>query len=69
MTQKEKQLARISLRDDQPLEIHFRPFPEPAPELLKLPGMAKLLADMKLMRESDVESLQRMVLRLQRTLP
>lgn len=56
-----KELSRKSLRKDQVIEIHFAPWPEPPPETLRLPGMMKWWADMKLARERDTETFQSLV--------
>lgn len=69
MTQKEKQLARISLRDDQVLEIHFDRIPEPSPEMLKLPGVAEWWSAMRLWDERRTQAFHRMVTRIQQTPP
>ena len=42
------ELSRKSLRRDQLLELHFSVWPEPPPEMLKLPGVAKWWNEMKL---------------------
>lgn len=59
------QLSRSSLRRDQVLELHFAPWPEPPPEMLKLPGVSKWWTDMKLARERDVQAFHRFVNNLQ----
>lgn len=58
-------LSRKSLRKDQVLEIHFSPIPEPPPEMMKLPGVRAWFEQLKLMRERDTQSFQRMVNNLQ----
>lgn len=60
-----KQLSRTSLRRDQVIEIHFAPWPDPPQEMLKLPGVAKWWDLMKLGRERDTQSIQRLVNNLQ----
>lgn len=58
-------LSRISLRQDQILELHWSPLPEPPPNMMKLPGVAEWWAQMKLARERDVQSFHRLVVNLQ----
>lgn len=59
----ERTLSRLSLRTDQVLEVHFDRYPEPPPEMLKLPGVRSWWEQMKVMRERDIQSLHRFVLR------
>ncbi len=59
------ELSRKSLRRDQLLELHFSVWPEPPPEMLKLPGVAKWWNEMKLARERDVQAFHRFVNNLQ----
>lgn len=54
-------ISRKSLRRDQVLEVHFLPWPEPPPNMMKLPGVADWWNQMKLARERDVQSLHRLV--------
>jgi hypothetical protein len=58
------ELSRRSLRRDQVLEIHFSPLPEPPQQMLKLPGVREWIDQMKLMRQRDVQALERMVANL-----
>jgi len=58
------ELSRRSLRRDQVLEIHFSPLPEPPQQMLKLPGVREWIDQMKLMRQRDVQALERMVTNL-----
>jgi len=51
-------LSRISLRRDKVLELQFSTWPEPPPEMLKLPGVATWWAQMKLVRERDIVSMR-----------
>ena len=60
-----RQLSRLSLRQDQILELHFDKLPEPPVEMMKLPGVRRWFNDMKLVRERDIQSFQRMVNNLQ----
>lgn len=63
MTFEEKKLAlsRLSLRDDQPLEVLFDKLPSPPEKMLKLPGVAEWWAGMKLWDERRVTALRRIV--------
>lgn len=58
-------LSRMSLRQDQVLEFHLTPLPEPPPEAMKLPGMRQWFEQLRLMRERDTQSLYRLVNNLQ----
>lgn len=60
-----RQLSRLSLRTDQILELHFTPLPEPPPEMMKLPGVRSWFEQLKIMRERDVQALNRLVARFQ----
>jgi len=55
------QLSRTSLRRDQVLEIHFAPWPDPPANMMKLPGVQEWWNQMKLCRERDIQTMQRMV--------
>jgi hypothetical protein len=56
-------LSRLSLRTDQVIEFHWAPLPEPPAEFLKLPGARAWFEQLKIMRERDIQSLHRFVLR------
>lgn len=56
-----KDISRKSLRRDQVLEVHFMPWPEPPPNMLKLPGVAEWWNGMKLARERDTQALHRLI--------
>jgi len=58
---KAQALSQRSLRKDQVLEVHFTPFPEPPPEMMKLPGVRAWVSQLRLMRERDTQTLQRLV--------
>ena len=55
------QLSRIAKRRDQVLEVQFGPIPEPPPEMEKLPGITTWFQQLKLSRERDVSSIERML--------
>lgn len=55
------QLSRIALRRDQILEVQFSPWPEPSPAMLKLPGVQEWWNQMKLARERDINTLQKLI--------
>lgn len=55
------ELSRRSLRRDQILELHLSQLPEPSPQLLKMPGFADWFQQLKLMRERDMQALERLV--------
>lgn len=65
MPDKALALSRRALRLDQVLEIHFSPLPEPPAEMMKLPGVRAWIDQLKLMRERDTQTFQRMVNNLQ----
>lgn len=54
-------LSRTALRRDQVLEINWTPWPDPPPELLKVPGFNSWWLQMKLVRERDVETFQKLI--------
>lgn len=56
-----KDLSRISLRNDQVIELNLDNLPDPPPEMLKLPGVAAWWANMKLIRERDKQAFYRLV--------
>lgn len=56
-----RQLSRISLRRDQILEVQFTNWPDPPPEMLRLPGVQKWWDEMKLCRERDINTLQKLI--------
>ena len=55
------QVSRIALRRDQILEVQFSPWPEPSPQMLKLPGVQEWWNEMKLARERDINTLQKLI--------
>ena len=55
------QVSRIALRKDQVLEIQWTPWPEPPPEMIKLPGVREWWQAMRTARDRDIASLQRLV--------
>lgn len=59
------ELSRRSLRQDQILELHFPPWPEPSPEMMKLPGVSAWWTQMRISRERDIQSFHRLVNNLQ----
>lgn len=54
-------LSRLSLRQDQIIELNLDRLPEPPPSMMKLPGVASWFNQMKLARERDTQALYRMV--------
>lgn len=62
-------LSRKSLRPDQILELHLTPFPDPPPEMMKLPGVAAWWQQMRLTRERDMQALHRLVNNLSQNQP
>lgn len=56
-----RQLSRLSLRQDQIIELNLDRIPEPPPEMIKLPGIASWFNQMKLARERDIQAFYRMV--------
>lgn len=60
MTQKEKQLARISLRGDQVLELNLDKLPELPPSIMKMPGMAEWWAGVRLTETRNINALYRL---------
>lgn len=57
----DRQLSRIALRRDQILEVQFGPWPDPPPEMSRLPGVNNWWQQLKLARERDVNSIDRML--------
>lgn len=57
-------LSRRSLRRDQLLEIHLSPMPDPPPEMMRLPGVRQWIEQLHLMRQRDIQALQRLVANL-----
>lgn len=57
----QRQLSRIALRKDQILEVQFGPIPEPPPEMAKLPGVETWFSQLKISRERDISSIDRML--------
>jgi hypothetical protein len=62
---KANELSRRALRHDQPLALEFAPWPDPPPNMMKLPGVSEWWAQMRLARERDVQAIQRLILNLQ----
>lgn len=58
-------LSRKALRRDQILSIQFAPWPEPPPEMMRLPGVRQWWQDMTLARDRDIQTMFRMVNNLQ----
>jgi len=56
-----RQLSRIALRKDQILEVQFTNWPEPPPEMLRLPGVQTWWNEMKLCRERDINTMQKLI--------
>jgi hypothetical protein len=56
-----KQINRIALRKDQVLEVQLGPWPEPPPEMLKLPGIQAWWLEMKLARNRDIDTFNRII--------
>lgn len=54
------QLSRLSLRRDQVLEFDLCNWPEPPPELLKMPGFNTWWQHMLLTRERDRTSFKKL---------
>lgn len=54
-----RELSRRSLRAGQVTEVLLDRLPVPPPEMLKLPGMAKWMEDMRLLRERDIQAFHR----------
>jgi hypothetical protein len=54
-------LSRLSLRQDQIIELNLDRLPEPPASMMKLPGVASWFNQMKLARERDTQALYRMV--------
>lgn len=59
MTQKEKELARISLRGDQVLELNLDKLPDPPPQMMKLPGVAEWWIGVKQTETRNINALYR----------
>lgn len=57
----DRQLSRISLRKDQILQVQFGPWNDPPPEMAKLPGVNPWWNEMKLARERDIATIERML--------
>jgi len=55
-----QQLSRIALRRDQILEVQFGNWPEPLPEMLRLPGIQTWWNEMRLCRERDIQTFKAM---------
>jgi hypothetical protein len=54
-------LSRLSLRNDQVLELHLSPLQDLPPEAAKLPGIKAFWDQMRLMRERDTQAFHRLV--------
>ena len=61
MATKARNLSRVSLRKEQVREIQWSPEAEPSPELLRMPGFKQWHAQMQLVRNRDIESINRAV--------
>jgi len=57
----DRQLSRIARRPDQILEVQWGPIPEPPPEMERLPGIRSWFQQLKLSRERDISSIERML--------
>lgn len=55
----ERELSRRSLRAGQVTEVLLDRLPTAPPEMMKLPGVAKFMEDMRLARERDVQAFHR----------
>ena len=55
-------IQRLAVQPTAVVEVELSPFPEPPPELLRLPGMKTWFESLKLMRQRDKETLQRLLL-------
>jgi hypothetical protein len=53
------ELSRRSLRAGQVKEVLLDRLPDAPPEMLKLPGVAKFIDNMKLARERDIQAFHR----------
>lgn len=61
---KAQMLSQRSLRRDQTLEFHLSPLPDPPDEMLRLPGVRAWVDSLKLMRQRDIQAMQRLVANL-----
>jgi len=57
----DRQLSRISLRPDQILEVQFGPWMEPSPEMLRLPGVNAWWQQLRLSRERDISTFNKLI--------
>jgi hypothetical protein len=62
---KANELSRRSLRTDRVIELSLAPWPDPPPNMMKLPGVSEWWAQMKLARERDIQSLHGLAVRYQ----
>jgi hypothetical protein len=61
----EATLRRISKRHDQVLEIQWSELPEPPETLKRIPGVDQWWQQMRLVRNRDIETLNKLVVNLQ----
>lgn len=61
----EATLRRISKRQDQVLEIQWGPWPEPPATLRRIAGVDEWWQQMKLARNRDIDTLNKLVVNLQ----
>lgn len=54
-----RELSRRSLRSGQVTEVLLDRLPVAPPEMMKLPGVARFMEDMKLARERDIQAFHR----------
>lgn len=57
----EATLRRLSKRKDMVLEIQWAQWPEPQPQLLRMPGFNEWWLQLKLARNRDIESIARLI--------
>lgn len=55
-------VQRLAMQPVSVTDVNLVPLPEPPERLMRLPGMAEWVAELKLMRERDRETLQRLIL-------
>lgn len=56
----EATLRRISKRHDQVLEVQWAPWPEPPAALMRIAGVSQWWAEMRLVRNRDIDTLNAM---------
>jgi hypothetical protein len=61
----EATLRRISKRQDQILEIQWAPWPDPPPALMRIAGVSEWWQQMRLVRNRDIDTLNKLVVNLQ----